>query len=134
MKDGSPIRVLVVDDEPPVRDSLAGFLDDYDFEVSSAESAEKALELLTKTSLDVAIVDLRLPGMSGDALILRAHEIMPAMRFLIHTGSVGYHLSEELKRIGMRPEHVFIKPLPDLTLLVQCIKTLMKREGNGRTQ
>ncbi|MCP4702815.1 MAG: response regulator [Gammaproteobacteria bacterium] len=119
-----PVRILVVDDEASIRKSLVEFLADYNFEVSSAESAEEALTLLAKTQVDAAVIDLRLPGMSGEGLILHIHEKLPGMRFLIHTGSAGYRLSEELKGIGLAAEHVFFKPLPDLAQLVEGIKKL----------
>ncbi len=122
----SPIRVLVVDDEPFVRDSLVEFLEDYDFDVSSAASAEEMLELLARRQQDVAIVDLRLPGMNGDALIHQAHEVLPSMRFLIHTGSVDYRLSDDLKKIGVRQEHVILKPQPNLNSIVDRIRDLVK--------
>jgi DNA-binding NtrC family response regulator len=120
------IRVLIVDDEPFVRDSLAEYLADFDFSVSSAGSAEEMLTLLEEAPQDVAIVDLRLPGMSGDALIQRAHEIAPAMRFLIHTGSVDYRISGDLMKIGVRQEHVILKPQPSLDNVVKVINDLVE--------
>lgn len=122
------IKVLVVDDELSVSESLVGFLEDSEFDVASASSGEKALELATKEPFDVAIVDLRLPGMSGEALILKAHELVPELRFIIHTGSVGYRLSGELKRIGMLPDHVYLKPMDDLNELVEGIEKLAKKK------
>lgn len=128
MTDRSTIRVLVVDDEPSVRESLGEFLEDFEFEVSVAECAEEALDLIGKERYDVAIVDLRLPGMSGDALILKIHDKLPHMHFLIHTGSVAYSLSEDLEQIGVRSEYVFFKPLQDLALLVEGITKLLRQE------
>lgn len=122
------IKVLVVDDEVSVCKSLVGFLEDSDFEVASASSGEEALNLAMKEYFDVAIVDLRLPGISGDALIMKAHQLVPGLRFIIHTGSVGYRLSEELKQIGMLPAHVFMKPMDDLNQLVDGIKNLVSGE------
>ncbi len=122
-------RVLIVDDDPSVRDSLAAFLIDYDYEVLTAGSAEEALISLAKTPCDLAVVDLRLPGMSGDALILRAYEELGARRFLIHTGSKGFTLTEELKNIGMTPNHVFLKPLADLSLILVGIKGLLGEDA-----
>lgn len=122
------IKVLVVDDEVSVCKSLVGFLEDSNFDVTSASSGEKALDLATKEHFDVAIVDLRLPGMSGEALILKAHDLVPELRFIIHTGSVGYRLSEELKRIGMLPDHVYLKPMDDLNELVEGIEKLARKE------
>jgi len=122
MPERSLIRVLVVDDDTSVRLSIESFLEDAGFGVMGAGSTEEALEMMTKNSFQVAIVDLRLPGESGETLIVKAHQAYPEMDFLIHTGSVGYNLSEELKQIGIRIEQVFRKPLNDLTIMVTTIE------------
>lgn len=118
-------RILVVDDEASVRNSLAGFLEDCGCTVAMAASAEEALTMLAHTPFDVAIVDLRLPDMNGDALILEAHGWQPSLRFLIHTGSVSFHLSDELHQIGISQAQIFLKPIADLNLLVQGIDRLL---------
>ncbi len=125
MTDRSRIRVLVVDDEPFIRESLTLFLEKKDFRAASAGSAEKALALLLETAYDLVIVDMGLPGMGGDAMVLHALEIRPDMHIFIHTASPDYHLSERLGQAGVRPEHVFIKPLGDLTLLIEKIERVM---------
>ena len=122
-----PVRILVVDDEPGIRESLSDFLDDYEFDVFPAESAEEALEILAGEDLDIAIVDLRLPGISGDTMILKAHAMKPKMKFLIHTGSVDYRIPAELKAIGMGSENLFLKPIPDLTVIIDAIQKILKR-------
>jgi len=124
MKDFSSIHVLIVDDEPAICMSLTAFLEDYGFNASSADSAEEALKLMKENSYDVCIVDLRLPGMSGEDLILKARKHYPEQRQIIYTGSISYNLSTKLQEIGIRPEHVFLKPVRVLSLLVKCIKTL----------
>ena len=124
MKDFSTIRVLVIDDEPAICMSLTAFLEDYGFKTSSAESAEEALDLMKNNVYDVCIVDLRLPGMSGEDLIIQARDRYPDQRHIIYTGSISYNLSEKLQMLGMRPEHVFLKPIRVLTLLVKCVKSL----------
>jgi len=120
-----PVKVLVVDDEPGIRESLSDFLDDYEFDVYSAESAEQALKIVESENLDIAIVDLRLPGISGDTMILQANSIKPEMKFLIHTGSVDYRLPSELKTIGMGSENLFLKPIPDLTVIIDAINKIL---------
>ncbi|MCP4676452.1 MAG: response regulator [Deltaproteobacteria bacterium] len=122
MRETSPTRVLVIDDEPVIRESLVEFLEDFGLEAASAGSGEEALSVLTENPCDVAIVDQRLPGISSDNLILRIHEILPAIRFLIHTGAVDYQLSTELRQIGLRDEHIFLKPQLDLTSFVEAIR------------
>ena len=73
----SAVRVLVVDDESCIRNSLVNYLEDRGCKVVSAESAEEALETLRTEAVDVAIVDIRLPGMDGNGLIFAAHEMLP---------------------------------------------------------
>lgn len=120
-----PLSILVVDDEAGIRESLAQFLEDYDYDVTTAESAEDALELLERSVFDIVIVDMRLPGMSGDYLIVKANEKHPDLRFLIHTGSVDYRLPDELIRIGVKPGHIFLKPLTDMSVVVESIRELL---------
>jgi two-component system, NtrC family, response regulator PilR len=58
-------RILIVDDEPSIRHLLRNVLLDEQYEVETAGSTFEALSRLEKTSFDVAIVDLLLPGPNG---------------------------------------------------------------------
>jgi len=134
MKDYSRFRILVVDDEPSICESLLDYLEDFGFDVLAADGAEEALEILAKEPRDVAIVDIRLPGMTGENLVMEAHRLQPALRFLIHTGSSNYQPSEELIRLGIQPEHVLTKPMRNLTLLKEAIEKLLQKEENHHDQ
>ncbi len=122
----SSINVLIVDDEISIRTSLSEFLQDFDYQVDSAESAEIAIEMISAKKYNVVIVDLRLPSMSGDLLIIRASEIDSAIKFLIHTGSVEFALSEELVKLGMTKGNIFLKPMPDLMKICDYIDKITK--------
>ncbi len=68
-------RILVVDDEDPIRDYLKEELTDEGYEVVLATSAPEALKIIEKEDLDLVILDIRMPGITGvEALprILRA--------------------------------------------------------------
>ena len=121
----SEIHVLIVDDEPAIRSSLVSFLEDYDFNVFSAKSSEEALLVMSDISCQVAIVDLRLPDMNGDTMILEAKKRYPSLQFLIHTGSVNFQLSKELIDIGIRQDHIIMKPQKDLTRFIEAIERLL---------
>ncbi len=123
----SHIKIIIVDDEPAIRESLEEFLKDYNFPVLSASTGEEALEMVAESSFDVAIVDMRLPGISGDVFILKAFEKYPDLRFLLHTGSSNYVISKELQHIGMRPEHLFRKPVVNLDKIIRAIEELMRQ-------
>ncbi len=119
-------RVLVVDDEECIRRNLRIYFEDEGFEVSGAESGEEALEMLTNSGFEVAIVDMRLPGMDGNTFIERAHEVDSQLDFLIFTGSAGFQLPEQLVRMGMNEEQVFMKPLNDMTELVAALTGVLQ--------
>lgn len=127
MSKTTDITVLVVDDEIAIRESLVGFLTDMGMMAVGAAEAEEAMGLCAKQRFDVAIIDLRLPGMGGESLITELEQRHPDVRYLIHTGVGGYLPSPELTRIGVRPEHVFRKPMADLTPLAQGVLGLGNR-------
>jgi DNA-binding NtrC family response regulator len=82
---GSRGRVLVVDDEFSVRDSLQHWFRKDGYEVDVAENATVALEVLESREFDVALVDIKMPGMDGLALQARIHEVAPDLPVIIIT-------------------------------------------------
>jgi DNA-binding NtrC family response regulator len=128
MMSSSAVRILVVDDELPVRMSLGGYFEDRGFAVLLAESAEEALDILARETVDLVIVDIRLPGMDGNALVLEAHQRQPSTSFLIYTGSTSYRLPENLKAIGVHEEDVFHKPLADMSVMAEATRRHMRGE------
>ena len=54
--------ILIVDDEPIVRESIGDWLKDAGYEVATAESGEQALEMVEKEDFSVVVLDIRLPG------------------------------------------------------------------------
>jgi DNA-binding response OmpR family regulator len=120
-----PFKILVIDDEAAIRNSLAFFLEDYNFSVITAESGEKALAIIGEKRIDAAIVDLRLPGMSGEEFIQEARKRCPWMKFLIHTGSVDYRINGSMKKADIGIEDLFLKPLDDMFLMVEALNRLL---------
>jgi CheY-like chemotaxis protein len=120
----SSLRILVVDDDPGVAESLVEYLSDFGFDATAEGNARQALERFKTGQYDVAVVDMRLPEMRGDELILRAYEVSPRTGFLIATGSINFELSVELRQIGLIPEHVFQKPVADMTCIIRAIEEL----------
>jgi two-component system, NtrC family, nitrogen regulation response regulator NtrX len=68
-------RVLIVDDEPGIRESLRGVLEDEEFSCHAVESGEKCLEELARNSYDAILLDVWLPGMDGMETLARIQEI-----------------------------------------------------------
>ncbi len=68
-------QVLVVDDEPGIRQSLTGVLEDEGYGAEAVESAEDCLAALARRSYDVVLLDIWLPGMDGLEALARIQEI-----------------------------------------------------------
>lgn len=68
-------RILVVDDEPGIRQSLMGVLEDEGYEVQAVQSAEECLEEVHRHIYDVVLLDIWLPGMDGLEALQRLHEL-----------------------------------------------------------
>jgi DNA-binding response OmpR family regulator len=91
-KRGLVAKVLVVDDEVNQARALEIGLRLEGFEVTSALEAETALRSLATDPVDIAIVDLMLPGRNGIELARELHALYPAMRVLLTS---AYHLSRQ---------------------------------------
>ncbi len=70
-------RILVVDDEPGIRKSMTGVLEDEGYEVESVGSGEECLKILQRRAFDAILLDIWLPGMDGMETLLRIQEIPP---------------------------------------------------------
>lgn len=118
---------MIVDDEEMVRLNLETYLEDAGFELIAAESGEEAEDILKSRKVDLGIIDMRLPDMDGQALILKAHKIDPTMAYIIHTGSLDYILPQQLADIGLSNENICHKPISDMDALIQKVQELAAR-------
>ncbi|MBI3932051.1 MAG: sigma-54-dependent Fis family transcriptional regulator [Acidobacteria bacterium] len=79
------LRLLVVDDEAIVRDSLGGWFRQDGHRVDTAASAKEALALVTKEAYDIALVDVKMPGMDGLELQARLVQACPDTTIIVMT-------------------------------------------------
>lgn len=78
-------KIIVVDDEDIVRESLHDWLDGVGYNVEVAASAEEALEILKKKKINIMLADLVMPGMNGIELMKEAKKIYPSLAAVIIT-------------------------------------------------
>ncbi|HEX9308684.1 MAG TPA: sigma-54 dependent transcriptional regulator [Anaeromyxobacter sp.] len=84
--DGTKQAILLVDDEPNIRRALRMVLEPEGFAILEAESAEKGLEILQAEPVDLAVFDIRLPGMDGLTLLGKARELWRDLPVVIISG------------------------------------------------
>ncbi|NJN45633.1 MAG: response regulator [Candidatus Competibacteraceae bacterium] len=126
-----PSAILVVDDEPLVRENLKAYLEDEGMTVMAVSSGEEAVQRVQAgEQFAVCIMDMRLPGMDGNASIRHLHALSPKLSFVVHTGSADYTLPPDLKKLALDEEHIYLKPLLDMQPLARTVRRLM--EGNAR--
>ncbi len=80
-----PARLLIVDDEPLIRTSLAEFLEQDGFSVRMAADGQQALELAQSVPFDLVLTDIQMPGMDGVELLERLHQINPEVFVILIT-------------------------------------------------
>jgi CheY-like chemotaxis protein len=93
--------MLVVDDEPMVREAMCQLLEHCGYEVEAAEGGQAALARLAQREFDLVITDFSMPGMPGDQLVIHIRERRPAQRVIMATGFV-----DEYKVFGQPAAHV----------------------------
>ena len=107
-------KILVVDDEEPIRKVFTAALTHKGYRVFAAASAEAALEIIEIEVIPVMFLDLSLPGMSGIELCKIILEKHPETIAYAVTGYASAYKSSECKTVGF--EGYFSKPLPLQTL------------------
>ena len=121
--DISGLKVLVVDDEPQVLSIIKSLLDHHGCNVLSADKGQEALEVIErhKANLDLVILDIQMPDMTGDKVYIRLKEIKPGLKVLISSGLEEY---TALKNILLDPKDKFIKKPFRMSDLMLKIKEL----------
>ena len=70
-------RILIVDDEKVVRESLYQWFTEDGYQVDTADSGRQALERLQESTCDILLVDIKMPGMDGLELQRKVQQIAP---------------------------------------------------------
>ena len=82
----SSAKILIVDDEPRIRDSLKLLLDEQGYDVYTARSGQEARDVLSVYQFDLALLDMIIPDMNGHQLMEYIYETSPETMVVIITG------------------------------------------------
>jgi len=122
-----PYSILIVDDEPNIRSSVGRLFDKEGYETYLAETAEDALEILSKQSVSVVLTDYLMPGQSGVAFLRIVKENYPRVARIILSGKADM----ETIMVGVREgvvSHFLLKPWNNDVLKETVHKAVMQIE------
>jgi CheY-like chemotaxis protein len=125
-----PKRVMVVDDEPSIRELLAAWLRDEGFEVTTAGNGLEALAKLEDFRPDAIVLDLMMPVMDGCAFAEACHKMTAPAGIPILVVSAAHALSkaaDRLRQYGVRA--CLAKPF-DLDVLTATVTSLVERQDD----
>ncbi|MGI6107948.1 MAG: response regulator transcription factor [Lachnospiraceae bacterium] len=132
-EDSRIYRVIFVDDEEFVRDSITRQVPwkDYGIEiVESAANAAQALDYLGKHEADLMLTDIVMPVMDGLELIRRARAMKPSMEIIVMSGYADFSYCQRALRMGCRD--YLLKPIDQNALLHAISECREHRFGTAR--
>ena len=106
------LRVLVVDDEPLIADSLAAIFRNSGFDVTCAYSGYGAVQTAKHLEPDVIISDVLMPGLNGVDAALSIFRYLPSLRLVFVSGCSGFQEDLSVARNRGLPFIYLEKPVP----------------------
>lgn len=96
------MKILLVDDDEWIRDSLNLFFEAEGCELLTFETAEEGLEAVEHKAYDIVISDYKLPGMDGLEFLRRVKEKQPNAFEILITAYANSEILKEAKRLGVK--------------------------------
>jgi light-regulated signal transduction histidine kinase (bacteriophytochrome) len=112
-------QVLVVEDELAELQTVCELLQSEGFQVIGCQSAQAALEHVRQRDFGVAVVDVRLPDLSGAQLLQRIHSVDDQVRVIIYTDAASYNSIKEALELGA---FAYLEKQPDRSELLKHVR------------
>ena len=125
MSEKSDIKVLLIDDEQTLLEYLSKRLLREGFTVKATFSGEEAIEVATNDNFDVAVVDLKMPGIDGVETQKRLREIQPFLQCIVLTGHGSIETALES---GQKDAFQYLLKPIDYEVLVKTIKDAYEKK------
>lgn len=113
-------KILVVDDEPAIRDILSSFFEEFGYEVQTARDGREALSILEREPIQVMLLDLNMPGMNGLDLCRAIRPSQPRARIFALTGFHRHFTPDSARQAGF--DGYLTKPA-DLHQILEMVRT-----------
>lgn len=126
-------KLLIIDDDSIVRQSVVAYLEDSGFEVVEADQGEQGLALFYQQAPDVVLTDLRMPTKDGLQVLDEVHQSSADTPVIVMSG-VGV-IGDVVRALRLGASDFLIKPLVDMEVLVHAVnKSLERRDLLAQNQ
>jgi DNA-binding NtrC family response regulator len=126
-------RILLVDDEERFRTNLVKMLTAQGLSVTAVAGGREAVELVEHQPFDVALVDLRMPGMDGLETLAHLKKLAPDLEVIMLTGHASMEAAMEINRLGGYDYLMKPYPLEDLLLKIEAaFEKKLEREKTAK--
>jgi two-component system, NtrC family, nitrogen regulation response regulator NtrX len=119
-------KILIIDDEKAIRETLSEILSFENYKVDTASNGKEGVEMLTNNIYDVVLSDIKMPGMDGMEFLTKANEISPDTPVIMISGHGTIELAVEAVRKGA---YDFIAKPPDLNRLLITLKNAIDKNN-----
>jgi two-component system, OmpR family, response regulator len=124
-----PVHILVIDDDPSIRQMVRDYLGDHDMRVTAWESASRVDEVLNSSSIDLLLLDLKLPGIDG-MQIARSIREKSDLPIIMLTGRKDE--ADRVMGLELGADDYLVKPFSPRELLAR-IRALLRRSRKQET-
>ena len=118
-------KILAIDDEIYVRQSVRTFLEDYGYTIFEADSGEQGLEIFDREKPALILLDLRMPGMDGFQVLSQMGEKNPEIPVVVASGTG--EIADVVKALNLGASDYILKPVRDMEVLLHSVEKCLKQ-------
>jgi len=123
-------KILIVDDDKDILDSLKAFLELKGYNVDTAENGAEAIEKSKAELFNLALLDIKLPDMEGTELLTKMHGTIPRMMKIMLTGHAT--LKNAVTSLNLGADAYLLKPVNPKDLL-RVVEEKLREQSQAET-
>jgi DNA-binding NtrC family response regulator len=122
---GSKPKILVIDDDPAIRNTFQAALKLQGFSIDTAETGKEAIEKSKENFYNLAFIDIRLPDLEGTKLLKKLKDWTPKTRKIIITGYPT--MPNAVEAVNKNADAYLIKPV-EMEKILETVKDQLKKQ------
>ena len=121
----NPALILIIDDEEIMRETITYFLEDFGYQIITADNGREGLEKAREKIPDLVMLDLKMPGMDGFEVLSVLQKDLPETGVIIISGT-GM-VSDAVRALRLGAWDFILKPIQDMSMLKHSVDKVIER-------